>query len=277
MIKDTTYNLEVRLQRVEASFNTDSTSADTNIDLEDEKEVTSQCLRVCENAQSYLESLQHSHASLRREANTPAGTVRSLFEAELIMTRTLMESRGNILQTISRLQERLASVTSTEGAERELETSRLREDISISKQCLEVCQMATDQVHHHRKIHTVGEVRADDDSDQMVVTTIADLFDVGKVLAKSRTAQLVGSMAEETLQQVSRDRYGSRFGAVTGDFGHVQTGIAAPSSNLGVREGSTQRPDPVTKRRQTPSAETTHDSPSPNEARKRAAEGEGGI
>ena len=44
-------------------------------------------------------------------------------------------------------------------------------------------------------------------------------------------------MTEEMLQQVSRGRYSSRFGAVTGDFRHVQTGIAAtsgPSSNLGV-------------------------------------------
>ncbi len=259
MIKDTTYNLEVRLQRVETSLSTDSTSADADIDLEDEKEVTSQCLRVCENAQSYLETLQNGRASLRREATTPTGVVQSQFEAELIMTRTLMESRSNFIQTISRLQERLVTITSTEGAERELETSRLREDISISKQCLEVCQMATDQVHHHRKIHSVGEVRADDDSDQVVVTTIADLFDVGKVLAKNRSAQLVGSMTEETLQQVSRDRYSSRFGAVTGAF------------------GSTQRPDPVTKRRQTASAETRHNSPFPNEARKRATDGEGGI
>lgn len=277
MIKDTAYNLEVRLQRVEASLSTDSTSVDTNIDLEDEKDVTSQCLRVCENAQSYLESLQHSQASLRRETATPAGTVESQFEAELITNRALMESRTNLIQTISRLQERLTSIISTEGAEHDLEASRLREDINISKQCLEVCQMATSQVHHHRKVHTVGEVCADDDSDQVVVTTIADLFDVRKVLAKNRSAQLVGSMAEETLQQISRDRYSSRFGAATGDLGHVHTDIATPSSSFGVLEGSTQRLDPVTKRRQPPRTETTHDSPSPNEARKRAAEGGGGI
>jgi hypothetical protein len=277
MIKDTTYDLEVRLQRVEASLSTVSTGADTNIDLEDEKAVTSQCLRVCENAQSYLKSLQHSQAPLRQEATTPEGTIQSQFEAEVLMDRAFTETRRHFIQAISPIRERLASIISTEGAERELEKSRLREDIDLSKQCLEVCQMATDQVHHHRKIHTIGDAQADHDSDQVVVTTIADLFDVRKAIAKNRSAQLVGSMDGETLRQISRDRYSSRFGAVTGDLGQGQTGIASLSSNIGVREGSTQRPDPATKRKRTPSAETTHDSPSPNEARKRAAEGEGSI
>ncbi len=277
MIKDTTYDLEVRLQRVEASFSTVSTGADTNIDLEDEKAVTSQCLRVCENAQSYLESLQNSQASMRREATTPAGTVQSQFEAEILMDRAFTETRRNLVQAMSPIRERLASIISTEGAEREHEKSRLREDIDLSKQCLEVCQMATDQVHHHRKIHIIGEAQVNDDSDQVVVTTIADLFDVRKAVAKNRSTQLVGSMDGETLRQVSKDRYSSRFGAVTGDLGQGQPGIASLSANLGVREGSTQRPDQAMKRRWTPSAEATHDNPSPNEARKRAVEGEGGI
>ncbi|KAL2133701.1 hypothetical protein VTI74DRAFT_1877 [Chaetomium olivicolor] len=278
MIKDTAYNLEVRLQRVEAFLATDSPSADTSIDLQDEREVTRICLRICQDAQSYLQSLQDRQASLRREATPgPAGAVQSQFDAELMMTQTLNESRSMFIKTMDHLQERLAIVTSTEGAERERQMSRLLEDISASKKCLEVCQMATDQVHHHRKIHTIGEVIADDDTDQVVVTTLADLFDVRKVLAKNRSAQLVGSMADETLQKVSRDRYSSRFGAVTGQPGHVQTDTTPPSSHPGVREGSTRRPDPVTKHRQPASAEMTHGSPSPNEARKRAAEGEGGI
>jgi hypothetical protein len=277
MIKDTGYNLELRLQRVEESLRNDSTSAGINVDLQDEREVTRQCLRICQDAQSYLKSLENGQGFLRPEATSnPAGTVQREFDAELLTIDTINESQRKFIQTINRLQERLASVASNDGAERERQMSQLREDINISKQCLEVCQTATVQVHHHRKIHTVGEVIADDDTDQVVVTTLADLFDVRKVLAKSRSAQLVGSMTEETLQQVSRDRYSSRFGAVTGDLGHVQTRIAPPSSNFGIREGSRRRPDPVTNHRQPASAEMTRGSPFPNEARRRAAEGEDG-
>ncbi len=102
-------------------------------------------------------------------------------------------------------------------------------------------------------------------------TTIADFFNVGKASADHGAAQLVVSTTEKTLQQLSSDRYRSRSSAVPGDLGHVQTGIVTPSSNLGVSEGSTQRPDLVTKGRET-SAETTRDCPSQNEARKRATE-----
>ena len=278
MIKDTAYDLEIRLQRIEESLRTDSTSAGPSVDLENERDVTRQCLRICEDAQSYLKSLQDDQVFLGREATSgPAGTVQSQFDAELMTTQTLNETRRKIIQTIGHLQERLVSASSIKGAEREHQMSQLREDLSISKQCLEVCQTATVEVHHHRKIHTVGEVIAEDDTDQVVVTTLADLFDVRKVLAKNRSAQLVGSMAEETLQQVSRDRYSSRFGAVTGDFGHIQTDVTTLSSNLGIREGSRRRPDPATNSRHPAGAEMVRANPSPNEARKRAAEGEGGI
>ncbi|KAL2201524.1 hypothetical protein P885DRAFT_26721 [Corynascus similis CBS 632.67] len=266
MIKDTAYDLQIRLQRIEASLGTTSTSSDTSIDLQDEREVTRQCLRICQDAQSYLKSLQDGQAFRRREvASSQAGTVQSQFDAELVMNEAINESRRNFIRTISQLQERLTYVTLNEGAERERQVSRLREDINISKQCLELCQIATDQVHHHRKIHTIGEVAADDDTDQVVITTLADLFDVRKVVAKDRSAQLVGSMTDEAFQKVSRDRYSSRFGAATGDLGHVRTETAAPASDNGARERSTRRPD------------LRYSSPSPNEARKRASEGEGDM
>jgi len=64
---------------------------------------------------------------------------------------------------------------------------------------------------------------------------------------------------------------------MTSNLGHIQTGIATPSLNLGVVKGSIQRPDPVIKRRQTTSTDTIYGSLSPNKARKRATEREGGI
>jgi hypothetical protein len=61
----------------------------------------------------------------------------------------------------------------------ESEMLRLQEEINIQKQCLEVCKQASAQVSS-QKIHIIGEVIADDDCDQVVVTTLADLFSVGK-------------------------------------------------------------------------------------------------
>ncbi|KFY83369.1 hypothetical protein V498_08125, partial [Pseudogymnoascus sp. VKM F-4517 (FW-2822)] len=54
----------------------------------------------------------------------------------------------------------------------------------------------------------------DGDSDQVVVTTLADLFDVKKAVSKDNSAQLIGSMTEEAPQHLTDKRYSSRFGAV---------------------------------------------------------------
>ena len=78
MIKDTIYDLELRLQRVKESLSTGNTStntANTNIDLEVEEKVIGQCLGICENAQSCLETLQCGQAFLQQEATTRPGTM----------------------------------------------------------------------------------------------------------------------------------------------------------------------------------------------------------
>lgn len=116
-------------------------------------------------------------------------------------------SPDNLLVTMGRLQERLNSVTFNGGPERESETLQFQKEIEIAKQCLDVCKEASQQVSS-QKLNIIGEVIADDDCDQVVVTTLADLFNIAKVKAKNRTMQLVGSMPAEALRDISKDRYG---------------------------------------------------------------------
>src|SRR3569833_1468391 len=199
MIKDTTYNLQIHLQRVDeklASIAADSTdNPGTNVDLQDEREVTRQCLRICQDAMSYLENLQDRQPSSPQvAAPRNAGTVRNLFDAEVMTRQTLNESRDRIVATMGRLQGRLDSLISSEGSEHESQRSRLQEDIYISKQCLEVCKAASDRVSY-QKIHKNEKVSADDDTDQVVITTLADLFDVGKVWAGGGAARRGGAGA----------------------------------------------------------------------------------
>lgn len=46
----------------------------------------------------------------------------------------------------------------------------------------------------------------------MIVTTLADMFEVGRTISTNRSAMLVGSMSDEALMRLSHDRYNSRFG-----------------------------------------------------------------
>jgi hypothetical protein len=268
MIKDTSYNLEIRLQRIDEKIMSVAADhptllKDASIDLQDEKAVTVQCLHICERASSCIESLQDGQPVLQTEApQQSAGYVLNQFEAQLLTQKSLNESRDSLLETISRIRERLDSIASNGAPDRESEMLRLQDEINISKQCLEVCKRASNQVSS-QKIHIIGEVIADDDCDQVVVTTLADLFNVGKVKAMRRSAQLVGSMQADVLRDVSKDRYASRFGALGGCVETAQLDTAAVSPST----FETRQDEKLA------GHETTHDRPSSNEVRKRRAGG----
>ncbi|KAH7419982.1 hypothetical protein BKA64DRAFT_611994 [Cadophora sp. MPI-SDFR-AT-0126] len=285
MVKDTAYNLEVRLQRIDekmatlTSYNS-TLLGDSSIDLQDEKAVTIQCLRICERATSYIQSLQNEQPTLKGEAlEQSAGDILRQFEAQLLTQKTLNETRDKLVETIGRLRERLDSVTLNRSDDCESDALRLREEIEFSKQCLEVCRAATNQVST-QKIHVIGEVIADGDCDQVVVTALADLFHVGAVKAKGRSMQMVGSMPADTIRGMSKDRYGSRFGSLDGKLAVAQSDTVTVSPSPLV---TTKTDSPAIKLSQTneegslASTESMYNKPSSNEVRKRKAESEGGT
>ncbi|PVH73874.1 hypothetical protein DL98DRAFT_468734 [Cadophora sp. DSE1049] len=285
MVKDTAYNLEIRLQRIDdkmaALTSYHSTPLeDSSIDLQDEKAVTLQCLRICERATSYIQSLQNEHPTLQTEAvGQSAGEILRQFEAQLLTQKTLTENREKLAETMRRLRDRLDSGTFSRSEDCETDTLRLQEEIEFSKQCLEVCREATNQVSTQR-IHIIGDVTADGDCDQVVVTALADLFHVGAVKAHGRSMQMVGSMPADILREMSKDRYGSRFGSLDGKLALAQLEAVAvsPSPLVTTKTDSSAKEFDQAKEVGNPaSAEGTHDKPSSNEVRKRRAEGAGGM
>ena len=221
MVKDAVYNLEIRLQQIDEKITTlashhSTPLEDSSIDLQDEKAVTIQCLLICERATSYIQSLQNEKPILQREAlGQSAGDLPHLFEAQLLTQKTLTETRNKLVETIGNLQERLDSATFNKSPDRESETLLLKEEIDLSKQCLEVCKKATNEVSS-QKIHVIEEVIANNDCDLMVVTTLADPFHAGEAKSKGKSMQLVGSMSGDAIREMSKDRYGNRLGALAG-------------------------------------------------------------
>ena len=273
MIMDTAYNLEIHLQRIDeklALFTTETPgTSDTSIDLKDERAVTKQCLRICENAKSYIESLIDREPSLQHETPTKFTDNRNQFEAQLLTRQALDENRDSFAEIIGRLRERLESQVLDGSPRSAYERLRLQEDITISRQCLEVCKMASKEVSH-QKIYRIGEVIAEGDSDQVVVTTLADLFDIKKALSQGTSAQLIGSMTDETLRQISENRYSSRFGASIST--EAPTTIStSPFESRKVNSGLPRQAD---KDGKPPNLEARRSRPHPNEMRKRTAEGD---
>jgi len=238
--------------------------------LKDERAVTKQCLLICEDARSYIESLTKRESSLLQEApqNAAEEYMRDRFEAQLLTRQALDGNRDRFAEIIGRLRGRLESLALNGDPRNDNERLRLQEDINISKQCLEVCKVASEV--SHQKIYRIGEVIADGDSDQVVVTTLADLFDVKKALSKGKSAQLVGSMTEGALRHLTEKRYSSRFGALAGDSGSAQAGTTSSPSVVETRKSTPQ----TSSDKQSPGLETRHNTPAPNEMRKRVTSGD---
>jgi hypothetical protein len=211
MIQNTVHDLNIHLQRVDeklADFSI-SSSQTPGINLADEKAVTKQCLRICEDSKQFLESMRRS--SVLEVNDAVEDHHHDSFEAQLLTRQALDENRDRFVNIISHLRSRLESQVFENSPENKKERSRLLDDINTSKQCLEICKVASEV--SSQKIYRVGEVIADGDSDQVVANTLADLFDVKKAISKDRSAQLVGSMSGEDLRFLAEKRYESRFGA----------------------------------------------------------------
>lgn len=270
MVKNTAYNLNLRLQRIDDKMESLVTASgpspsDIDLDLNNERQVTEQCLQICQDAKSYLETLASRDSSLLEEASpgNSSNTLQGIFEAQLLTRQALNENQASLVKIITRLRGRLESVIlDSDSRERVL----LQEDIQTSRQCLDVCKLASSEVTS-QKIHIVGEVVADGESDTMVVTSLAELFNIGKAIATDRSAILVGSMSDEALIQLSHDRYNSRFGTVNTDGEVAQGRTAASNSEVNVSQSSVRQ-----KKSQQPPYQ--RNPPAPNETRKRGPDTE---
>ncbi|PGG98152.1 hypothetical protein AJ80_09579 [Polytolypa hystricis UAMH7299] len=274
MIQDTAYNLEVHLQRIDEKMSRTTVESTQNpgipTDLKDERAVLKQCLRICEDARSYIQSLTNRESSLLPQApqNVAENDTPDCFAAQLLTRQALDDNRDRFAAIIRRLSERLETVVLDEDPRINNERLRLQEDINISNQCLEVCKVASEA--SRRKIFRIGEVIADGDSDQVVVTTLADLFDIKKALSKGKSAQLVGSMTEEALRHLADKRYSSRFGALAGDSDPAEAGTTSSPSVFETQKSKHVSPPQTGIDEQSPRPESSRNRASPNEMRKRA-------
>jgi hypothetical protein len=133
--------------------------------------------------------------SILIEEKPQTSGIEAHFEAQLRTRQALLDDQGILAETIVSLQKRLNILIQTDGPAKEEERSQLQADVDISRQCLEVCKFA-DEVSR-QKVYRIGEVIAEGSSDQIVVTTLVDLFDIQKALPKDNSAHLVGSMNAE--------------------------------------------------------------------------------
>lgn len=274
LTKNTMYELKMLLQRIDEktalSGIETAQSSDDSIDLQDERAVTEKCLRVCEDAKAFIESSIKKESSLLQEApeNKSEDVIQKAFEAQLETRQTMDESRDKFAEIIGRLQQRLQTLILDGDPDNSKERLRLQDDIKISKQCLEVCKVATEV--SEQKIHIIEEAIADDYSDQLVVTTVADLFNVKKAVSTKHSAQLVGSLTPENFRDLTEKRYDSRYGAVVPDSSQAEAGATRSPPSSETRRRADNITPPTTSNERPQGLRTSGAKPSPNEMKKRS-------
>ena len=115
IILDTTYNLNLQMQRIDdklANISGESSKLSrSSIDLRDERAVTKQCIRICEDAQSYLEALANNAPSLGQTiVLESAADTEASFEAQLLTNKALDDNRDSFAEIHGRMRERLESL-----------------------------------------------------------------------------------------------------------------------------------------------------------------------
>jgi len=187
--------------------------------------------------------------------------------AQVLMRQAFNTSQPTFLGVISSLAQRLQSVVQNKDMKQKYERSQLQQDLNLSKQCLEVCKIAGEV--SRQNIHTIGEADAEDNSDQVVVTTIADLFHVHKAHSKNFSAQLTATLTPANFDHVVDKRYDSRFGALPdrSDSAHVSSSVWPYGSDL----ESSERPKSIKTgiKKHSLEVEARNDKAHSNEKRKR--------
>lgn len=188
--------------------------------IEEEKESTTQCLRICEQASEYIDrlgpGLQAQQQRATSSGNPPNQSPTSLFNSSSAMSKTLlmlMECKAKVASQSTALRIRLAELeeklqTFSDEPNRgpasahDRERNQLLEERESITQCLTICDDASNQAQNART-NVIEDVTSADDSSQVIVSTVGDLIRAKRVTTGSRSAQWFGQMSDETVQTLS--------------------------------------------------------------------------
>jgi len=193
-------------------------------DITAERANIEECLAICARVSKHIDEVQkesvltQSSGSMQRQNVI---TVANSGQAGQITSQRLEDCKTEIRFTSAELQTRLEEVNhrlaklSREASANGDHSARsdgmadAGEELSSIRQCLSICQEATEQARSER-INVFEDVSMADDGQQVIVSTFGDLISAKRIKVGARSTQVLGQMLDASLQQVSRD-YTTRY------------------------------------------------------------------
>lgn len=183
----------------------------------EERESIQQCLEICAEVSHHIEKLQKdsvlSHSELSRphthETDLYAAQARRITSQRLNSCHTEMQLTSAELQSrLADVDSRLASLSQKPWSKEGPATScsdvdTVQKELDSIRQCLSICQEATEQSANAR-VNVFEDVTMADDGKQIIVSTIGDLIAAKRIKAGARSVQLLGQMSDASVQQCSQ-------------------------------------------------------------------------
>lgn len=227
MIDNTTSDLQEILEQaddelakstLEARLLVPGDSNDLNqLAIEEEKASINHCLDICKQVASHLEQAQAEIfvSAKTGDGNDPGAIHIQQSPARLITSEKLRDCKTGLKFTVSelriRLQDadhRLQRLLHQSGREDDSEGVSLPrqtpEDLESIKQCLAICEEATEELAKER-VNVFEDVHMTDDAHQIIVATLGDLISAKRISTGARSKQWLGQMSDGSLQQLSKD------------------------------------------------------------------------
>ncbi|KKZ59809.1 hypothetical protein EMCG_00852 [[Emmonsia] crescens] len=130
----------------------------------------------------------------------------------------LLTASSDLEKHAERLKARLEAMSQAVKMEETAEWEQFQEERNSLRQCLAICAEASEQTKQVR-FNEFEDVLSADDAHQVIVSTLGELISAKCITTGSRSAQWLGQMSDETLQQLSRDRSHVSEGPVRAEVG----------------------------------------------------------
>lgn len=196
-------------------------------EMKEEKESLQQCLEICSKVSSFITDAENS----LRQAGSAGGegdlglhgtTLHAYSRTKTKGILTDFQSRiaNNASELKNRLRELddkisiLAQDKSDDQGENIKYIQDARDERASLVQCLGICADAS-KIADAARTNELEDIVSDDNSRQIIVSTIGDLISARHIVTGSGSLQCIGQMSDETIQYLSSK--GNQFGSENAD------------------------------------------------------------
>jgi hypothetical protein len=223
LIEDTRHDLEAHLRDIKDKLQSGITDRQEGSGrgaselrrMEEERDSTQQCLKICAEVYAHIESKARSALPIAITSYaSPSAEPRLPFlitaEAFNLAQRNFISSTLHLQQYLHSLNSQVQTTNSSMRhtmADQDIGQQSFEDEVESITDSLSLCDRAANQENEIRR-NFYEDISVGDDSQQIIVS-LKDLISAKRIIAGSRSTQVMGQVSEASLEGFSRAHYHS--------------------------------------------------------------------